>query len=77
MLVRIAGSAGNSNTADPNNKFFYLDDGSGLADGAVPGIKVLCGSITPPSSGNKTVTGLVGVVGGKPVIVIRGAGDML
>ncbi len=76
MLVRIAGSAGNSNTADPNNKFFYLDDGSGLMDGAIPGIKVLCGTIAPPTSGTKTVTGLVGVVGGKPVIVIRGTGDI-
>ncbi len=76
MLVRIAGSASNANTADPNNKFFYLDDGSGLVDSAIPGIKVLCGSVAPPSSGAKTVTGLVGVVGGKPVIVIRGAGDI-
>ncbi len=76
MLVRIAGSAGNSNTADPNNKFFYLDDGSGLMDGAIPGIKVLCGTIAPPTSGTKTVTGLVGVVGGKPVIVIRGTSDI-
>jgi hypothetical protein len=77
ILVRIAGAAGNSNTSDPNNKFFYLDDGSGLADGAIAGIKVMCGTVTPPSSGNKTVTGLVGVVGGKPVIIIRGAGDIL
>jgi len=76
MLVRIAGAAGNANTSDPNNKYFYLDDGSGLTDGAIPGIKVLCGTVTPPSSGNKTVTGLVGVVGGKPVIVIRGSGDI-
>jgi hypothetical protein len=77
MLVRIAGSASGSNTSNPTSKFFYLDDGSGLADGPNPGIKVLCGSITPPSSGNKTVTGLVGVIGGKPVIVIRAAGDIL
>ena len=77
MLVRIAGAAGNSNTADPLNKYFYLDDGSGLADGAIPGIKVLCGSAAPPASGNKTVTGMVGVVGGKPVLIIRGSGDIL
>ena len=77
MLVRIAGSAGNSNTADPLNKYFYLDDGSGLVDGAIAGIKVLCGSIAPATSGNKTVTGLVGVVGGKPVLIIRGSGDIL
>jgi hypothetical protein len=75
-LVRIAGTAGDSSISDPNNKFFYLDDGSGLTDGATAGIKVLCGSIAPATSGNKTVTGLVGVVGGKPVIIIRGAGDI-
>ena len=77
ILVRIAGTAGNSNTADPLNKYFYLDDGSGLVDGAIAGIKVLCGSVAPPTSGNKTVTGLVGVVGGKPVLIIRGSGDIL
>ncbi len=76
MLVRIAGTAGNANTTDDNNKYFYLDDGSGLLDGAISGIKVLCGSVTPPSSGNVTVTGLVGVVGGKPVIFIRTATDI-
>ncbi len=76
MLVRIAGSVSNPNTADPNNKYFYLDDGSGLMDGAIPGIKVLCGTATPPTSGTKTVTGLVGVIGGKPVLVIRGASDI-
>jgi|GEM_PF-6389038 len=76
MLVRIAGSAGNSSVSDPNNKYFYLDDGSGLVDGAIPGIKVLCGTNAPKTSGNVTVTGLVGVVGGKPVIIIRGAGDI-
>ncbi len=76
MLVRIAGSVTASDSSDPNNKFFYLDDGSGLTDGANAGIKVLCGSATPPASGNKTVTGLVGVVGGKPVLTIRGATDI-
>jgi len=76
MLVRIAGSVTNYSTANPTDKYFYLDDGSGLVDGAIPGIKVLCGSNTPKTSGNVTVTGLVGVVGGKPVIIIRGAGDI-
>jgi hypothetical protein len=76
MLVRIAGAAGSSDTADPNNKFFYLDDGSGLLDGAIAGIRVLCGSVAPPSSGNVRVTGLVGVVGGKPVLTIRDSSDI-
>ena len=85
ILVRIAGTAGNANTIDPNNKYFYLDDGSGLLDGTTPGIKVLCGSVAPPvypppsepvTLAGVTVTGLVGVVGGKPVIVIRDSNDI-
>ena len=76
MLVRIAGAAGQSNVSDPANKYFYVDDGSGLVDGTTPGIKVLCGSVTPPSSGNVTVTGLVGLAGGKPVIIIRDSNDI-
>ena len=71
MLVRIAGSVGFAGA-----NFFYLDDGSGLTDGANMGIKVLCGAVTPPASGTKTVTGLVGVEGGKPVLIIRGIGDI-
>ncbi len=76
MLVRIAGTAGGADTSDPANKFFYLDDGSGLADGPIAGIKVLCGSVTPPSSGSVVVTGLVGIAEGKPVIVIRDSDDI-
>ena len=71
MLVRIAG-----NVTGSGSDFFYLDDGSGLTDGENAGIKVLCGSVTPPTEGTKTVTGLVGVSSGKPVLIIRGAGDI-
>ena len=71
MLVRIAGNVTNSGSG-----FFYLDDGSGLTDGDDMGIKVLCGTVTPPT-GTVTVTGLVGVAAnGKPTLTIRGAGDI-
>jgi len=76
LLVRIAGKATNANSSDPNNKYFYLDDGSGLLDGPTSGIKVVCGSVTPPSSGVVRVTGVVSVVAGKPVLVIREGSDI-
>ena len=72
MLVRIAGNVTSSGTG-----FFYLDDGSGLTDGTNTGIKVICGSVTVPTSGTKTVTGLVGVdENGKPTLTIRGVDDI-
>ena len=71
MLVRIAGNVTSSDTG-----FFYLDDGSGLTDGSNTGIKVICGSVTAPTSGTKTVTGLVGIENGKPTLTIRGIGDI-
>ena len=71
MLVRIAGNVTASGTG-----FFYLDDGSGLMDGENMGIKVICGSVTAPTEGTKTVTGLVGVENGKAVLIIRAAGDI-
>ena len=52
MLARIAGSVTYSNTQDPQTQYFVLDDGSGLDDGdGHAGIKVVCGTATPPSSG--------------------------
>ena len=71
MLVRIAGRVGGAGVG-----FFYLDDGSGLTDGENAGIKVLCGVITPPASGTKTVTGMIGVEDSKPILTVRGAGDI-
>lgn len=76
LLVRIAGTAGYADNSVPTARFFYLDDGSGLATGAATGIKVLCDGVIPPSSGTVIVTGLVGVEGGKPVLIIRGTGDI-
>ena len=67
LLVRLAGAAGDSGTG-----FFYLNDGSGLTDRSIKGIKVICGSLTPATSGPEVVTGVVGVVAGKPVIYAIG-----
>jgi len=76
MLVRIAGTVTYSNTDEPQSKYFVLDDGSGLTDGnGHAGIKVNCGSATPPSSGTARVTGVVDAeTDGErvaPVIVVR------
>lgn len=60
ILVRIAGALTWSGSD------WYLDDGSGLLDGAIRGIKIL--SLTTPTPGNKVITGVVGIQGGKPVI---------
>jgi len=69
LYVRIAGSVNGVDTSDPNNKFFYLDDGSGLSDGVGMGIKVLCGSIDPPASGNVIVTGAIGTANASGTVV--------
>jgi len=76
MLVRIAGMAGSADTSDPNKKYFFLDDGSGLTDGlGHSGVKVICGTATPPASGVVRVTGIIGTetAGGRivPVIIVR------
>lgn len=59
LLVRCAGRVTYSDTSDPDNKFFYLDDGSGLSSGGHTGVRVRCGTVTPPTSGMAVVTGLV------------------
>ncbi len=76
LLVRIAGTVTRSDSDDPDNKYFVIDDGSGLDDGnGHAGIKVLCGAGTPPSSGTVSVTGVIDAEtdGGKvlPVIIVR------
>lgn len=80
LLVRVFGRVDFASTADPNNKYFYLDDGSGLSYGGHNGIKVLCGSVDPPASGWAAATGVVVTesVGGKtvPEIMIRSANDV-
>ena len=69
------------NTADPANKYFYLDDGSGLSSDGHSGVKVWCGSVDPPTTGMKVVTGVVSSesIGGKvvPVVMIRDGAEIL
>ena len=60
LLVKIAGMI------SLNGTDYYLDDGSGLLDGSIKGIKVI--SLTTPAVGSKVVTGIIGIVAGKPVI---------
>lgn len=64
LLVKVAGSVvAYDNTTDPNNKYFYLDDGSQMPvppDMQPPvRVKVKCGSTDAPTSGYVTVVGVV------------------
>lgn len=76
MLVRVAGTVTYSNSDDPDARYFILDDGSGLDDGnGHAGIKVICGTANPPTSGIVRVTGIIDTetVAGRivPVILVR------
>jgi len=81
LLVRCWGTVTYSDQSDPNNRFFYIDDGSGLTHGGHTGVLVRCGSVLPPSSGIVSVTGVIGSEsdGGRvvPVILIRDAADIV
>ena len=75
LLVRCWGKVSGRNAEDPNNKFFYINDGS-LASGVL----VRCGNTNPPASEFAAVTGIVckEVTGNisKPVIFARYADDI-
>jgi len=80
LLVRCAGQVTYYNNDDPRARYFYFDDGSGVSSGGYRGVKVICGSVSPPTSGMVIVTGIIGseqdganVV---PVIIIRSAADI-
>ena len=82
LLVKCWGIVTYSNSTNPTDKYFYFNDGSGLSDGSPhPGIKVRCGSITPPTTGMVRVTAILSteqpgsnVV---PVLIIRTSADIL
>lgn len=81
MLVKVAGVVTYADTSDPAAKFFYVNDGSGLTDDTgYPGVKVLCGTIDPPTTGMVSVTGVVSSEQVGPDIVprllIRSADDV-
>jgi len=83
LLAKVAGNVSFAdNTTDPNNKYFFIDDGSSLPIyGGHPGIKVKCGAATAPTSGMVSVTGVVSMEstpgGYVPVLVIRQAADIV
>jgi len=59
LLVRCWGRVTHSDSSSPSDKFFYIDDGTGLSDGSYPGVKVRCGDSNPPTGGVVVVTGIV------------------
>lgn len=82
LLVKCWGTVTYSDSSNPNDKFFCIDDGSGLSDGSGHrGVKVRCGSVSPPNTGIVMVTGIVAseqVVGKVvPVILIRDENDIV
>jgi len=84
MLVRIAGSVTYGSNSDPNNRYFYINDGSRLAvnnGSGHAGVKVKCGSVTAPTTGLARVTGVIDAEstanGWVPVLIIRGAADVI
>jgi len=82
LLVRVAGQVSFADNTAPNNRYFYINDGSSLAL-ARPhaGVKVKCGSVAAPTNGTVSVTGVVSMepaAGGyAPVLIIRGAEDIV
>lgn len=83
LLVKIAGKVSFADNTSPSNKFFYVDDGSSLviSDGSgKAGVKVKCGTVTAPTTGAITVTGIVSIEsspnGYVPVLIIRSAADI-
>ena len=81
LLVRCWGRVTYSDTSSPTDRYFYVDDGSGLSDGSHPGVRVRCGSVSPPISGMAIVTGIATSeqVGSDvvPAILIRDAADLV
>jgi len=80
LFVKVFGNVTYSNTDNPADKYFFIDDGSGLSRDGHAGVLVRCGSVTPPASGMRLVTGIAAseqtgavVV---PVILIRDAADI-
>jgi N-acetylmuramoyl-L-alanine amidase/chitodextrinase len=82
LLVSAFGVVTSVDVSDPQNKFFYCDDASGLQDGSGrAGVRVRIGANTEPAVGSLVkVTGVVELetVGVKivPVILARDAADV-
>lgn len=82
LLVTTWGAVTAVDSTDPQNKLFYLNDGSGLQDGSGnTGVRVRIGSQSEPTLGSLVlVTGIVELetigAGAAPVILVRDAGDI-
>jgi hypothetical protein len=80
LLVRCWGKVTYYNISDANNKYCYINDGSGISSGGHDGIKVWCGTVSPPTAGSVIATGVISTesIGGKivPILVIRDSGDL-
>ncbi|MGC8862181.1 MAG: phosphodiester glycosidase family protein [Armatimonadota bacterium] len=81
LLVRCWGIVTYSDSSNPNDAYFYFDDGSGLSDGSGHrGVRVKCGNAVPPASGLVGVTGILATeqVGPNvvPVLLIRNQADI-
>ena len=82
LLVSSYGFVKSVDISDPENKYFYFDDGCGLQDGSGrAGVRVRIGANTEPAVGSLVkVTGVVELetIGGKvaPVILARDAADV-
>jgi hypothetical protein len=58
LMVTAVGAITYISTADPNDQYFYLRDGS---EPAASGVRVSTGSSTPPAGGMVRVTGVIGL----------------
>ena len=80
LLVRCAGRVTYSDSTDPNNRYFVLDDGGGLSWNGHAGVLVRCGAVSPPTGGWAVVTGICASESwsGKtvPVLLVRDSGDI-
>ncbi len=81
LLVSAFGIVTSVDVSDPENKFFYFDDGCSLQDGSGSGVRVRIGANTEPAVGSLVkVTGVVELetVGGSSasVILARDAADV-
>lgn len=82
LLVRCWGMVTYSDSTDPTDRFFYIDDGSAPPDwGPHPGVRVRCGSFAPPPGGSAVVTGVVAIERFAdrlvPALLIRDARDIV
>lgn len=80
LLVRCWGRVVSSDSTDPTNQSFRMDDGSSPA-GAPQGLKALCGDTAPPPVGSYVAaTGVVGLEasgqGAVAVLVVRSPTDV-